>query len=233
MKIAISQPTYLPWQGYFALIDYVDEFIFLENIQFTKRSWQQRNKIIYNDKENYLTIPVKTKGKYNQKIYEVEINDFNKTKKKHLASIKNAYSKCDYFKSYFYEFETIFSKNHLKLSDLNKNLIKHFCKVLKINTTFSDDKVFSFSSKRFNYLKDICIEKNCDNYISTVGSKIYIGDLNYFPNTNIKIDYYDFKDNPYTQRNKKFIPRLSILDLIFNLGPKSLKYLRDNFVICD
>ena len=51
MKIAISQPTYLPWQGYFALIDYVDEFIFLENIQFNKRSWQQRNKIINNGKE--------------------------------------------------------------------------------------------------------------------------------------------------------------------------------------
>ena len=61
MKIAISQPTYLPWQGYFALIEYVDEFIFLENIQFNKRSWQQRNKILNNREEVLLTIPVKTK----------------------------------------------------------------------------------------------------------------------------------------------------------------------------
>src|SRR5210317_923377 len=107
MKIAISQPTYLPWQGYFALIDYVDEFIFLENIQFAKRSWQQRNKIIYNDKENYLTIPVKSKGKYYQKIYEVEKDDFNKTKKKHLKIIQNVYSKSDYFNLYFYDLEKI------------------------------------------------------------------------------------------------------------------------------
>ena len=80
MKIAISQPTYLPWQGYFALIDYVDEFVFLENIQFNKRSWQQRNKIVSNEKEIFLTIPVKTKGKFSQNIFEVEIDDFEKNK---------------------------------------------------------------------------------------------------------------------------------------------------------
>ena len=82
MKIAISQPTYLPWQGYFALIDYVDEFVFLENIQFNKRSWQQKNKINSNGKELILTIPVKTKSKFYQKICDVEIADFNKIKKK-------------------------------------------------------------------------------------------------------------------------------------------------------
>ena len=82
MKIAISQPTYLPWQGYFALIDYVDEFIFLENIQFNKRSWQQRNKIINNGKEIFLTVPVKSKGRFNQNIIDVELDNFNKFKTK-------------------------------------------------------------------------------------------------------------------------------------------------------
>ena len=231
MKIAISQPTYLPWQGYFALIDYVDEFIFLENIQFAKRSWQQRNKIIHNDKENYLTIPVKSKGKYHQKIYEVEIDDFNKTKKKHLKIIQNAYSKSDYFNLYFYDLEKIYLNDYKKLSDLNKDLIKHFCKVLKIETFFSEDRIYPFTSKELNYLKEICVNKDCSNYISTLGSKKYIGDLKYFPDTNIKIEYYDFKDNVYQQKTKNFTPRLSILDLLFNVGPASLKYLRENFFL--
>ncbi len=232
MKIAISQPTYLPWQGYFALIDYVDEFIFLENIQFNKRSWQQRNKILYNEKEVFLTIPVKSKGKFSQNIYEVEIDKFDKNKLKHINLIKNAYSKSRYFERYFGGFEKIFSKNYTKLSELNKDLILHICKILGMNTNFSNDKNFTLSSKKKDYLKDICLFKKCNNYISTIGAKNYLGEIEYFPDTKIKIDYFDFKDFKYIQNSKKFTPRLSIIDLIFNLGPDSLKYLKNNFLIC-
>ena len=93
MRIAISQPTFLSWQGYFALIDYVDLFVFFDNVQFVKRSWIQRNKIKSKNKELFLTIPVKTKGKRFQKIEEVEINydhfkDCLKTSRKLIPSAK-------------------------------------------------------------------------------------------------------------------------------------------------
>ena len=84
MKIGISQPTFLPWQGYLALINYVDEFIILDDVQFDKRSWQQRNKIKQNNKELFLTIPVKSKGRYEQKINEVAINNQTNFIEKHL-----------------------------------------------------------------------------------------------------------------------------------------------------
>jgi hypothetical protein len=232
MKIAISQPTYLPWLGYFALIDYVDEFIFLENIQFNKRSWQQRNKIIYNYKETFLTIPVKTKGKYTQNICDVELDDFKKNKIKHITLIKNAYSKSKYFDQYFEDIEKIFIKNHTKLAELNKELIIHICKILDIKTTISNDKIFNLSSKKNDYLKDICLIKNCNNYISTLGAKDYFGETQYFHNTKIKIDYFDFKDIEYLQNSKSFKSRLSIIDLLFNLGPSTLEYLKNNFFIC-
>ena len=77
MKIAISQPTFFPWQGYFALIDFVDEFIFLDNVQFDKRSWQQRNYIKLNNNRHLMTIPVISKNKFTQKIFEVEIDYSN------------------------------------------------------------------------------------------------------------------------------------------------------------
>ena len=233
MKIGISQPTYLPWQGYFALIDYVDEFIFLENIQFNKRSWQQRNKIINNGKEVFLTIPVKSKGKYHQNIKDVELDNFDKFKQKQIISIKNSYSKCKYFNEYFSGLEKILIKNHTKLAELNKELILHFCKILDIKTIISDDSNFKLSSKKNNYLKDICLFKNCSNYISTLGSKDYFGEIKYIPNTKIKIDYFDFRDEEYSQRSEKFISRLSIIDLIFNIGPDTLKYLKKNFYICE
>ncbi len=232
MKISISQPTFFPWQGYFALIDYVDEFIFLENIQFNKRSWQQRNKILINEKEIFLTMPVKSKGKFKQKICDVEIDNFKKNKTKHISLIKNAYSKSKYFDKYFESIENIFNKNYTKLAELNKDLITYFCEALNIKTTLSTDKIYNLSSKKNDYLKDICLIKNCTNYISTQGAKDYFQEIEYFPNTNIKIEYFDFQDNEYSQKSKKFISRLSIMDLIFNLGPDSLNYLRSNFYIC-
>ncbi len=232
MKIAISQPTYLPWQGYFALIDYVDEFIFLENIQFNKRSWQQRNKILNNGKEILLTIPVKTKGKFNQKICEVELENFEKNKTKQILSIKNAYSNTKYFEKYFNDFEKIFQKKHTKLSELNKEIIIKICNILNIKTIISTDTILNISSKKNEYLKEICILKSCSNYISTIGAKNYFGEDKYFNDTKIRIDYFDFKDEKYPQKSKKFISRLSIIDLLFNFGPDSLKYLKNNFYIC-
>jgi hypothetical protein len=232
MKIAISQPTYLPWQGYFALIDYVDEFIFLEKIQFSKRSWQQRNKIICNNEEIFLTMPVKSKGKFTQNICDVEIDSFEKNKKKHINLITNAYSKCKYFNQYFYSLEKIFNQDHTKIADLNKELIIQICKNLDIHTKISTDKPLNLLSQKDVYLKDICLIKNCTNYISTLGSKDYFKENLYFPDTKIKINYFDFKNNKYLQNSKNFVSKLSIIDLLFNLGPHTLKYLRNNFLIC-
>ena len=232
MKIAISQPTYLPWQGYFALIDYVDEFIFLEKIQFNKRSWQQRNKIIYNNEEIFLTMPVKSKGKFTQNICDVEIDSFEKNKKKHINLIKNSYSKCKYFDQYFDSLEKIFNQDHTKIADLNKELIIQICKNLDIHTKISTDKFLNLSSQKDVYLKDICLIKKCTNYISTLGSKDYFNESLYFIDTKIKIDYFDFKNNNYIQNSKSFVPKLSIIDLLFNLGPHTLRYLRNNFLIC-
>ena len=150
-----------------------------------------------------------------------------------LKIIKYSYSKCDFFKDYFYELEKICKSDYKMLSELNKDLIKYLCKILNINTKFSDDSTYAFKTKKLDYIKDICIEKNCENYVSTLGSKNYIKNLKYIPNTQIKINFYDFKDLEYSQKTGKFISRLSILDLIFNLGPESLKYLRNNFFLCN
>ena len=125
MKIAISQPTFLPWPGYFALINYVDEFVFLDNTQFAKRSWQQRNYIKLNEDKYLVTIPVISKNKFNQKINQVQIDYNNFQVSKFLKTIELAYKKSPYFSSYFEIFKKILNKKN-KFFVLKKILIIDF-----------------------------------------------------------------------------------------------------------
>ena len=108
MKVAIMQPTFMPWSGYFALMNAVDHFVFLDDVQFDKRSWQQRNKIKTDVGEMFLTLPVLTKGRYEQKINMVELLEFNKIAQKHLKTIKLSYSKCKFYKTVLSEFKTAY-----------------------------------------------------------------------------------------------------------------------------
>ncbi len=233
MKLAISQPTFLPWAGYFALIDHVDEFIYLDNVQFTKRSWMQRNKIKSNDKELYLTISVNSKKKYLQKINDVEIDYDNLKKDKLLKSIKMSYTKSKFFKKYFGLLEKVFEKENQKLIDLNIGLITEISNVIGIKTPkiIASELDNNFSENNINLLKRICQLRECRDYISTIGAKEYMGDIKKFEDTKINISFFEYFDVGYRQIGKKFISHLSILDLLFNEGPNTINILRKNFKI--
>jgi hypothetical protein len=232
MKIAISQPTFMPWAGYFGLIDYVDEFIFLNTVQFEKRSWQQRNQIkIFND-SLFLTVPVLTKGKRFQKINEVEIDYDSNFITKHKKTIKHYYEKSKFFKDYSPRIFDIYNKQYDKLSEFNVDLIKLFCEFLGINSFFS----FSENLNLENIHKDlliyqICKLKKCTDYISTFGSKNYLSNSDFFKESNIKVHYFNYHNFEYLQINGVYIKNLSILDLIFNIGPESLSFIKKNFYI--
>ena len=107
--IVISQPTYLPWVGYFSLINEAKTFIFLDDVQFNSRSWQQRNRVLNNDMVKYLTIPVKKKGKKDQLIYNTSIDD-KTIFQQHIKMINHFYSKSKFFNEYFNFFEKILSE---------------------------------------------------------------------------------------------------------------------------
>lgn len=230
MKIAISQPTFLPWQGYFALINYVDEFIFLDDIQFEKRSWQQRNKIKYIGNELLLTVPVITKNKYNQKINEVLIDQNSNYIDKHLKTIKLAYSKTKFFELYFPKISDIYNKKFKKLIDLNKNLIDFFLTELNIIKKISFSSDLRLSENKHFLIDKICKLKKCTTYISTKGSQEYLNLINKKDIT-YKIKYFDFKNELYQQTTGSFIKFLSIVDLLFNKGTDSKLYLEKNFFI--
>lgn len=230
MKIAITQPTFLPWQGYFALINYVDEVVFLDDIQFEKRSWQQRNKIKFLEKEVILTVPVISKNRFSQKINEVNIDKKATYIRKHKASILQNYSKAKHFDRYINKIFDIYEKDFSLLLDLNINLIKFFLKELNIKTKISFSSEMGLSEKKQFLIDKICNVKKCKEYISTIGSKNYLTLLD--KNTlNYEIKYFDFKNLKYSQSGKEFLKNLSILDLLFNEGEDSIEYLEKNFII--
>jgi hypothetical protein len=231
MKVGISQPTFLPWQGYFALIDHVDTFVFLDTVQFVKRSWVQRNKIKINDNEHWLSIPIKSKNKRYQIIKETKIDFDHLDKKKIIKSIYNNYKKAKNFEIYFEMISKIIMECGESISDLNETLVKKISEALNLKTKFIKSSELNCYNdhKNIELLKHICLELSAKEYISTVGAKIYMGEKLNFDNTNIKIKFFDYKTIRYNQLGKVFVPYLSIIDLLFNEGENSKKILKNNF----
>lgn len=233
MILGISQPTYLPWGGYFGLLNFVDEFVFLDDVQFSKRSWQQRNNIKINNKNFFLTVPVISKNKYNQKINEVLIDRKRNFIQDHKRCIEINYKKTNYFNDYADEIFKVYDIAHEKLIDLNIDFIKVFCNLLKINFSFVRSSELKTKSSKENLILEICKIKKAKTYISTIGSKNYLNNDCEFKENLIDLKFYKFKNLKYKQLGSNYIENLSIIDLLFNLGPNTLNYIRENFYIYD
>ena len=132
--IGVTQPTFLPYPGYFGYINTVNNFVFLDDVQFAKRSWQQRNYICINKKKHLLTVPVISKHLYDQKINGVSIVKETSFYNDILLKIKLNYGKHKYFDSYYDKIINIFKKKPNKLIELNLELINFFINVLDIKT---------------------------------------------------------------------------------------------------
>jgi len=228
MKIAISQSNYIPWKGYFDLIQYVDEFIFFDEVQFTRRDWRNRNVIRYNNKKKWLTIPIKNKGNYKEKISNIEIFEKNWTNL-HLNFIKECYSKSFHFKETYTFIEDCYNGlNTNKLSEINKIIIKKISSYLKINTFFLDSSKVKGLKNNYSAserILEICMNRGANIYVSGPSAKNYL-DQKLFENNNIKIKWFEYgKTKIYKQPYKDFYKNLSIVDCLMNCGKNKEKFL--------
>ena len=220
------QPTYLPWLGYFDLTNRSDIFVFLDTVQLEKRSWQQRNRIKIPNSEIMLTVPVLTKGRYNQEIRDVEIDVSQQFEKKHFKSIQLNYKNSKYYKLYIGELEEIFFSNISRLANLNIKLIKWLSSKIGIKTKFISSSELDVSGSKTELLINICMKINANHYLSPIGSKGYIEKNNLFTNSGIQLSYQDYQHPTYNQLFGDFIPYLSVIDLLFNEGEKSLEIIK-------
>ncbi len=220
-SIAINQPTFLPWIGWFDLLDQTDIFVILDDVQFSKQSWQQRNRIKTDKGLELIIVPVKNKK--NQTILEVEILN-NSFEKKIIKSVLTNYKKSKYFDKYFKEFSYIIKKSieEGNLSKLNINLIKWFIEILNIKKKIFYSSEIDVKGKRSEYIAKICQYFNCNLYVSPIGAKTYISQEKYqFAKRNIEVKFQNYAHPLYSQLFKPFIPYASILDLVFNEGQNS------------
>lgn len=225
--IAIMQPTFLPWIGYFDLIDQADAFVFLDNVDFTKQSWQQRNRIKTANGVQWLTVPILWRGHSGQKILDVKINQAYKYKEKHIKTITQSYCKAPFFNLYVEEFSNIFVEPYQKICKLNIDLIVWLCKKLGMETTFIRSSELEINGDKVERLINICRAFDADCYLSPPGSREYIEENNLFISNNIELMYHNFQHPHYSQLHGDFVPYLSVIDLIFNEGPNSLDIIRN------
>lgn len=225
-RIAILQSNYIPWKGYFDLINMVDEFILYDDMQYTRRDWRNRNKIKTQNGLLWLTIPVEVKGKYLQKINETKVSEKDWAKK-HWQTIKSNYSKARYFKEYKEIFEELYLNcNEDYISQINHKFLITINKILGITTKIRWSSEFELVDGQTEKLIGICKQCNADVYLSGPAAKDYF-DEKLAKQENIKIEWMNYDGyKEYTQLSALFEHGVSILDLIFNEGPNSTKFMR-------
>jgi WbqC-like protein family len=226
MRIAVMQPTYLPWMGYFALIDQVDRFVLLDDVKFSHQSWQHRNRIRSRESFQWLTVPVLVKGRGEQRIDEVEINRTLPWQRKHLQSILQGYSRAPWISEHRSWLESAYLDPPTKLFDLNRSLIEKLAEELEISTPMCRSSELLVGGNRVERLIGICKSLGAAEYLSPIGSHDYIEEDNRFPDAGIALLYQRFEHPVYRQGTREFIPQLSVLDLLLNEGPGSRDLLR-------
>ncbi len=222
MRIAINQPTYLPWMGYFDLIGQVDTFVLLDSVQFEKQSWQQRNRIKTPAGLQWLTVPVAFHNRFGQQIRDIEIRD-PEFARKHLRAIELNYRRAPFFELYFPELtEILLSSSSGRVADLNARLIRWLCGLLDIPTPILRSSSMNQDGRRSELLVKFCRALGADVYVSPLGSAAYLlSDLESFHRAGIEVTFQHYEHPVYRQLFPPFWPQATVLDLMFNQGADS------------
>jgi len=215
--LVIMQPTYLPYLGWFDLMRHCDEFVVYDCAQFSKQSWQQRNRVRDKNGEIMLTVPVVTKGLLGQRIDEVRLDPTSNWAKKHLDTIRFNYAKSRNFASFFPKLEAVYAARHETLLALDMALIELGRAELGIATKLTMASALKPEGGEVPALVDMCRKTGATRYLSTPGSKVYIDQNNLFPAAGIELVYHSFAHPQYVQRpHKDFISHLAFIDYLFH-----------------
>lgn len=229
-RCVIMQPTYLPWAGYFNLIARSDCFVFLDDVQFEKQSWQNRNRILQKDTIHWLTVPVK-RVHLSDLIHEIRIDEQKDWRRKHIELLRHSYGKHPHGKMAIDLVEGVLIGSSGLLSQLNREFILATCELLGLKRKFFLSSELGVDGARSERLSSICNALGCDTYLSPVGATEYLRQDGVFHESIINLEFQDFESTPYTQSGHKgFVSHLSIVDVLANAGVKqTYDYVHSNF----
>lgn len=221
MILSAHQPVYLPWLGLFHKIALADFFIVFDQVQYVPKDWISRNEIKGPNGKILLTVPVLTKDHRTKKIIDIEINNETPWKKKHWMSIQQCYKKTKFFNSYSDFFEDVYSRDWVKLSELNFHMLKWFLDTLGIKTPVRSAGEFDFIGTKSDLVLDMCIKLKADQYIFGAQGAQY-ADQQKFRENGIRLYFQSYTHPTYSQLYGEFLPNLSVLDLLFSEGQAAL-----------
>lgn len=217
-EIAIMQPTYLPWIGYLAMIDRVDRFVYLDSVQFARRSWQQRNRIKTASGESMLSVPVLSKGKREQTIAEAQVDWDSGFATKHVRTIESAYRSAPHFSQYFEPLKARLTEHAPSLADYTIRMIEFFCESFGIATPRERSSNLAAAGQKAELLAAICTELGASRYLSAPGSREYIEESDAFSRAGVAVVYHEYAHPTYPQGGGEFLPYMAAADLLFHCG---------------
>ncbi len=228
MRVAMMQPTFLPWLGYFELFLEADTFVFLDDFQFVHRSFDQRNRLfVSKDKVDWITVPVDKKSGFRKPYTEVPIVETMPWRRKLWRQIEINYSKCPFFSSISSVIQPLLLKSFKCLAEQNINLILAICELLEIKCDVVYSSHLSACGKRSIRIKNLLEEVGARIYLSARGSFEYMLEDGVFPLDDISVLFQDAALKPYLQvgSTEGFVPYLSVLDALFNVGAENTRAL--------
>jgi len=225
MVIGILQPGYLPWLGFFEQLYRSDVFVILDDVQYDKQGWRNRNRIKTANGVQWLTVPVLVNFSQKPLICEVKIDNKPNWRKKHLETLKQSYAKAPFYRDYIELFQEAYSRPWEFLVDLDM----HFIETLAARLGLEHKKIvrssdLSVGPGRIDRLIEICKSFQAEVFYEGASGRNYIDEAR-FAQAGIRVEYQDYQHPVYRQLHGDFVPNLSIVDLLFNHGPESLAVL--------
>jgi len=225
LKAAIHQSAYFPYPGFFHKLTLADVFVIMDDVQYDKR-FTNRNKIASHNGLTWITVPINKKHKFSLNS-EVEINNDIDWKTEHWKKIFHAYTNSKYFHLYEVYLKNLYEKEWNFLFELNFETIKKTIEFLGIKIEIIKESELNVKGKSTERLVNVCKKIGADTYISGPGAKDYT-DEKLFEKNNVKLFYQNYSHPQYFQHStESFIPNLSIIDMLANVGPDSLKLITE------
>ena len=220
LKCAIMQPTYIPWSGYFNLIASVEAFVFLDNVQFERQSWQSRNRILLQGREHLLVVPVE-RAPLSTAICDIVTSESRSSwRRHHWMTLKAAYGKARHGRELLDLLESIYaSEEPIHLAHFNMAIIECLAQALRLPARFLRASGLDCDGQRTERLIEICEKLEADTYLSPRGSAEYLATDGFTTATAVNLEFQAFTPAPYKQyRAESFASHLSIVDVIANTG---------------
>ena len=220
MKVAVLQPGYLPWLGFFDQMSRVDAFVLYDDVQYTRSDWRSRNRIKGPGGSVWLTVPVLKKGRLGQTILEARIDNRSGWQRKHRETLKIHYGKAPYFARYWPIFDEGYARIWEFLVDLDLFFIQRLRDALGLKTRLLRSSELGISGGPVERLVALCQRLGADHYLTGDAAAEYL-DPAPFEAVGVTLEYQEYHHPTYPQMYGEFVPYLSAVDLLFNCGPDS------------